>query len=179
MIQRSFDLIPFPSPNLPELKITGKIFREQNILTVNYRLAGDLDLVCFPNAASHPARKPELWLETCFEFFLAIPGQTQYWEFNLSPSKNWNAFHMDAYRRVDFRPEDRIENLNIAIEKNKDRFHLSADTDLKQIIPAETQIQVAITSVIQTMDKNESYWALLHPGPAADFHLRESFVLSL
>lgn len=179
MIEHSFDLIPFPGQNLPDIKITGRIVREDNILTVNYRLAGELDQVCFPGSIAYPARKQELWLETCFEFFLAIPGQPQYWEFNLSPSKNWNVFHMDAYRRIGFRQEDRIENPNIAVENNRDRFQLAACIDSKQIIPAETQIQVAITSVVQTREGIESYWALLHPGPAADFHLRESFIFLL
>ena len=179
MTEHSFDLIPFPSTELPEINIRGRIAREQDIMSVNYVLAGDLNSIYFPNPVSQPARREELWLETCFEFFLAIPGQPQYWEFNLSPSRDWNAFSMDAYRRIGFRQENRIENPNIAIEKNRDCFHLGAVVDLEAIIPMETPMQAAITSVIRTLEGNESYWALLHPGPDADFHLRQSFVLSL
>jgi len=179
MIEHSFGLVPFPILNLPEIDITGKITREQNELTLKFVLTGDLNLICFPKPASQPTRKEELWLETCFEFFLAIPGQPQYWEFNLSPSRDWNVFHMDAYRRIGFRAENRIENLKIDIEKNEARFCLATVVDLKPVLPTETQMQVAITSVIQTWEENESFWALVHPKPQADFHLRESFILQL
>jgi hypothetical protein len=33
--------------------------------------------------------------------------------------------------------------------------------------------------VIQTQDRHETYWALVHPQPQADFHLRDSFILEL
>jgi len=38
---------------------------------------------------------------------------------------------------------------------------------------------VAITAVLQSRDGTCSYWALLHPGPEADFHRREGFALRL
>src|SRR4030095_1317030 len=97
MIEHTLNLIPFPGLKIPEIKIAGKITRDRDELTVEYALTGDIDLICFPKVTSRPARKKELWLETCFEFFLSIPGQQQYWEFNLSPSGDWNAFRMDAY----------------------------------------------------------------------------------
>jgi hypothetical protein len=40
-------------------------------------------------------------------------------------------------------------------------------------------LEIGITAIIQTTDSYETYWALTHPAPFADFHLRESFILAL
>jgi hypothetical protein len=38
---------------------------------------------------------------------------------------------------------------------------------------------MGISSVIQTLDGYETYWALVHPSQQADFHQREGFILAL
>jgi hypothetical protein len=179
MTEQSFALIPFPDSHTPAIMITGGITREQGLLKVQYLLTGTTEDILFPTPVSSAGRKGELWLATCFEFFLALPDQPQYWEFNLSPSGEWNAFRMDAYRRIGFREEEQVRDLRLDIRRERDRFRLDAAVDLNGVLDTDDQIQAGITAVIQGLDGNETYWALAHPGIQADFHLRESFILAL
>jgi hypothetical protein len=175
----SFELVPLPDSKIPEIKITGSVAREGNELTVKYSLSGKIDDILFPALNLRPGRKRALWLATCFEFFLAFPGQPQYWEFNLSPSGDWNAFRMDSYRQVGFREEELIQSPRLDIRNGTNCFQLQAVTDLTPILGQEELIQVGITSVIKGCDGHETYWALTHLASQADFHLRESFSLQL
>ena len=179
-MEQTFELVPFPDPKTPEIKVTGKISREENILTVSYLVSGEVGDIFIPKAISRPERGQELWLTTCFEFFLAIPGQAEYSEFNLSPSGEWNAFYMNAYRRVGFREENRISELELAFFLGESgNYHLNAVVDLDPIFNTETRLQAGITTIVQTLDGHETYWALTHPRTQADFHLRDSFTLVL
>jgi hypothetical protein len=179
MTDRSFSLIPFPAPNIPKISITGEISLQDNIVNLRYSLSGEIENIPLPPTAVNPSRKDELWRETCFELFLAIKDQPQYWEFNLSPSGDWNVYHMDAYRRVGFREETLIQRLPFEVRNKAGEFHLNALVDLQYILPPDQLLEFGITAIIQTTDGNETYWALSHPAPFADFHLRESFILGL
>jgi len=179
MTEHSFSLIPFPDSNIPNIKITGKISRQDNLLAVHYSLAGEIENILLPKRSPHPSQKDELWTATCFEFFLAIADHPQYWEFNISSSGDWNVYSMDAYRRVGFREETAIQRLQFEVQNQTDCLLVDVIVDLNPIIQKEDIIRAGISSVIQTKDRNETYWALAHPNLQADFHLRESFTLHL
>lgn len=179
MTKQAFSLIPFPAPNIPDISIIGEIALQKNIVILHYSLEGKIDDILLPLASMNPGRKDELWKKTCFEFFLAIKDQPQYWEFNMSPSGDWNVYHMDAYRRVCFREEMSIQQLQFEVQQEPSCFTLDAVVDLNPIIQQSHSLDVGITAVIQTADGNETYWALTHPAPLADFHLRESFIPDL
>ena len=174
-----FSLIPFFAQKAPDISISGMVRRKKNIFSVHYTLAGELEEIVFPSPIENATRKDDLWRRTCFEFFLAVKGLPQYWEFNLSPSGNWNAYAMDAYRQVNMREETRIQRLQFNVQKKVERFSLEADIDLNQIIPEDVPIEAGITSVIQARNGKESFWALIHSRPEADFHVRNSFVLEI
>lgn len=140
-------------------------------------MAGNLGAVALPSLNTNPARKDELWRTTCFEFFLAIKNTSQYWEFNISPSGDWNVYVMDAYRQVGMREETRIKRFPFEVQKEADGLSLEMAINLDPIIAREKPIEVGVASVIQTKNGKETYWALLHPRSEADFHARESFVL--
>ena len=175
---KCFTLIPFPAPKIPAIEITGTITRQENLLSIRYVVQGDIDSILLPGPATS-TRKDDLWKATCFEFFLAIPHLPEYWEFNLSPSGEWNVYHMDAYRRTGFREETAISDLLFEFKQQTDELSLGLSVDLTPIICIEQNFQMGITSIIQTKEGNETYWALAHPGQQADFHLRESFVIKL
>ena len=153
--------------------------RRRNVLRVDYSLVGEIENILFPASSLRPTRKDELWRTTCLEFFFTIPDGPQYWEFNMSPSGDWNVYHMDAYRRVGVREETSIQQLPFAVQKDVDCLSLKVSVDLSPIIRQENIVQVGISSVIQTKDEIESYWALAHPNPQPDFHSRECFILVL
>ncbi len=178
-MEHSFALIPFPGPGIPKIKITGSVVREENILTIQYALSGTVEDILFPALNPQPGRKTDLWRKTCFEFFLALPDQPQYWEFNLSPSGDWNVYRMDAYRQISFQEEELIHSLRLDIRRNADCYRLETAVDISPMLIAEKQLLVGIASVIQARDGHETYWALIHPGSQADFHQRESFILAL
>jgi len=179
MSNRSFSLIPFPAPNLLEISITGEILLQNSVITLHYSLVGKIDEIFFSKPVADPARKDELWKSTCFEFFLAIKDMPQYWEFNMSPSGDWNVYHMDAYRRIGFREETLIQQLQFETQQAANQFTLDTAVDLKPVIQKAQILEVGITAIVQTHEGNETYWALTHPAPQADFHSRESFVLVL
>ena len=179
MTEQSFSLIPFPDPAVPGLTIKGGLVRQNNLLGIHYALHGKMEDFLLPTLSVNPRRKEELWKATCFEFFLAVKDLPQYWEFNLSPSRDWNVYRMDAYRRIGFRAETSIRQLQIDVRKHKNGFLLNATVDLNPIIKVEQILEVGVATIIQTKEGSETYWALVHPAPVADFHLRESFILAM
>ncbi len=173
-----FKLQPFPTDrSLPTIEISGQIDRQDNRLSLKYHSIGDLDAVEIANPAASPTRKDRLWEATCFEFFLGIPGDRDYWEFNLAPSGDWNIFHLDDYRQG-LREELAFTSLLFEIDRQPNLLSLNLEFDLIKII-AIGAIEVSVTTVIKSCDGEMSYWALKHCGREADFHLRDSFAIEL
>ena len=177
MTSQSFSLMPLSAQGVADITIKGQVARQSNTFYIRYVLAGDLGAVALQSLNINPARKDELWRTTCFEFLLAIKNKTQYWEFNISPSGNWNVYLMDAYRQVGMREEVRIKRLPFEVQKEANSISLELAITLNPIIASEKPIEVGVASVIETLNGQETYWALVHPHPEADFHVREGFVL--
>ncbi|MBW4596104.1 MAG: DOMON-like domain-containing protein [Brasilonema angustatum HA4187-MV1] len=177
MSNQTFSLQPFPSAEpIPNLKITGNIARQANQFTIHYALLGDLKEVVIPTPSDTPARKHELWKDTCFEFFLGVKNSDRYWEFNLSPAGDWNVYRFEAYRQG-MQEETAFTTLPFHVEYLSDSFTLGLDVNLDKIIAANQALEIAITTVIKY--RNEvSYWALTHRGTEADFHRRDSFIIA-
>lgn len=163
---------------LPNLKITGNIARCADTLALSYELLDPLAKVMLPPLADKPARKNELWQETCFEFFLGIKNFEQYWEFNLSPAGHWNIYHFDAYRQG-MQEEIAFTSLPFSIQNQSDALLLALKIDLAKLVQADQTLVVAISTVIKHRNNEVTYWALTHPGPQADFHRRDSFIVEL
>jgi hypothetical protein len=182
MMVKEFSLEPFPLNNplpfLNRLKITGKIGRCSNTLSVSYALIGPLAEIVIPAPADIHVRKNGLWEETCFEFFVASKDSAQYWEFNLSPAGHWNVYSFKSYRQ-DMREEPAFMSLPFGVSRQVDAFGLSLKLDLDRIIPADRILKAAASAVIKSIDDKITYWALTHPGPQADFHRRDSFIIEL
>jgi hypothetical protein len=179
MMEHPFELIPFPAPEIPKIKITGSVIQAGKILTVQYSLSGKVNEVLFPTLDPQPGRRNGLWLATCFEFFLAFPEESQYWEFNFSPSGDWNIYRMKAYRQFEIHEEVLFEKPELTLRKGRHCFQLVASVELSPIFELDNGIQAGIACVIQTRDRHETYWALTHPASQADFHLREGFILTI
>ena len=171
---QTFNLIVYPGGDTPKIQITGEIDRVENVLSLHYAVHGEIENILLP-ASTTPTRKDDLWRATCFEFFIALPGCPEYWEFNMSPSSEWNVYRMDAYRQVNMREETIICQLPFEFQKDAGGYLLDISVDLNSIIQPKQSLQVGITAIIQTKDESETYWALAHPGIHADFHLRDSF----
>jgi hypothetical protein len=178
-MKQQFILQPFePFDRYLSLELTGSIERQNNILSLNYLLSGDLSKIVIPPPAILPTRQDELWLNTCFEFFLAIPETPNYWEFNLSPAGHWNVYSFTDYRQG-MNWEKAVTELPDRVNIQDNCFKLSLSYNLNSIIEENIALEVGITAVIKTINNISTYWALNHPAPQADFHQRESFLIDI
>ena len=176
---RDFSLKPFLSSCPPSyLEITGNIGRSSNTLAITYALLGPLSELLIPPPAEMPSRKDALWEETCFEFFLAPGNSDRYWEFNLSPAGHWNVYSFKSYRQG-MQEELAFTSLPFSVHRQPDTLRLSLKFDLAGIIREEQTLQIAVSAVLKTLNGKMTYWALTHPGPQADFHRRDAFILEL
>ncbi|WP_310428280.1 DOMON-like domain-containing protein [Chamaesiphon sp. VAR_48_metabat_135_sub] len=172
-----FTLHPFlTESSLPLIKISGQIERDNHILSIEYLLQGDLSSVSIAAPVNKPSRQFYLWEATCFEFFLGVPGNRNYWEFNLSPSGDWNVFRLDDYRQG-LRDEIAFTSLPFTVDRSINLIGLKLAFDLSGIMPIDLSIEIAIATVIKSTQGEMSYWALKHSGKEADFHLRDSFTI--
>ena len=176
---QSFLLYPFPnSDDPPELTIYGALFRQGDILNISSKLSGFIDQVKIPTPGNKPARKNRLWEVTCFEFFIKANGSKPYWEFNFSPSGNWNVYRFDDYREG-MTEETAFSSLPFQVSRQTEALNLDVKLNLKKIIPPDLTIRAGVSVVIKTIDVQTFYWALAHPAPKPDFHHPESFILEL
>lgn len=178
MTQYQFTLKPFASNNpISDLQITANITRADNNLNLNYQLLGNLSPIKIPPISDAPTRQDRLWETTCLEFFLGIENSPKYWEFNLSPAKHWNIYRFTDYRQ-NMTEETAFQTLPFNIQKQPESLNLSLQLDLNPIISPNQKLEASITAVIQS-DRHITYWALTHPGSKPDFHLRDSFLITL
>lgn len=194
-----FSLHPFAGKEETQAwSLTGGVSATANVLNLTYRLAGWGYRLAEP--VGGPQRRDRLWETTCFEFFLGWVGSAAYWEFNLSPSGDWNVYRFQDYR-AGMESEERFLAIPVAVRVMEGQgLELSLSLDLSPILErsgdssegcsgdssgdgsgdsSDALLQLGITSVIEAEDGTLSYWALIHPGPEADFHRRDSFVLTL
>jgi len=180
MIEQYFSLKQFNPPAQPlDLKIIGAISRQSNRLSIHYELIGQITEVLIPESAAVPRRKHNLWEETCFEFFLSAKGSQQYWEYNLSPSKDWNLYRFEFYRQKEMKEETAFSTLPFQVKKSPESFVLDLKLNLNKIIHQDQALEIGVSSVIKLKNNNLTYWALTHPGPKPDFHKRAGFIIKL
>jgi hypothetical protein len=177
-MKQKFSLQPFTANQLlPDYTITGDIIRNAHHLSIAYTVVGDLQNITIAAPADTPTRRDELWMDTCFEFFLGVKNSPQYWEFNLSPAGHWNIYRFDGYRQG-MQVESAVQTLAFSVERLSDSLAIALDFNLDQIVPGEQALEVAITTVIKYQDGEVTYWALTHTGTEADFHRRDSFTIN-
>jgi hypothetical protein len=179
LTSRDFILHPFPgSLCLPALLVAGHIARQGSRLNLTYTLSGQLQEVIIPAPAQPPTRRWLLWESTCLEFFLKIPGDSGYWEANLSPSGDWNFFRLSGYRQG-IAEEPAIAHLPVSSHRQPDRFVLQTDLELAALLPAHEPWHLALSAVLEHPGGRFTFWALSHPAPQPDFHHSDSFILLL
>jgi hypothetical protein len=175
----NFALQPFSTDSkLPQIEINGRVNRKDQMLLIEYQLFGDLNAISIASPTSAPSRQFHLWEATCFEFFIGIPGDRNYWEFNLSPSGDWAIFALDDYRQG-LCDELAFASLPFQVDRYPNYITLSLDFDLSELILAEQDLEMSMTTVIKSSQDELSYWAIAHNGKEADFHLRDSFSIKL
>ena len=176
-MKSDFSLVPFVANNASLVQISGMIERLGNLLTITYKLT-DASKIVSLDPHSNPTRQFDLWEHTCFEFFLGLKNSSQYWEFNLSLAGHWNIFHFLKYRE-NIAEEMAFSSLPFRVSQQNDILELHLEVNLQPIILPHQSLDVGITAVIEDRNHQLSYWALTHPAQAADFHQRDSFLISI
>jgi hypothetical protein len=143
-------------------------------LALCYRLGAAPNALCLP-APRSPAFADGLWQHTCCELFVAVDAK-KYREFNFSPSGEWAVYDFAGYRERIGSPIPVAPQISLA--------QASDAVDLRVLIPAAllpggAALQVGLTAVLEAADGSKTYWALAHAAAQPDFHLRQSFALSL
>lgn len=145
-------------------------------LKLSYRLFGSANSILIPATAA-PLATDGLWQHTCCELFIAPTNSSGYDEFNFSPSGQWAHYRFNAYRERDESFSPHTAPL-ITWQSLPDGFQLDATLSPEQL-PTSPSLQVSITAVIEASDGGKHYWALKHCAAQPDFHLRQSFSLTL
>ncbi len=138
-------------------------------------------ITCPPAGLRLPAPQPAgpadgLWQHTCCEAFVMEDGAA-YREFNFSPSGQWAAYRFTDYRKRD-------ETFTPAAEPQLSFTPLADGCELRASLPAALlppgdALHLGLTAVIEAADGSKRYWALAHCAAQPDFHVRQSFALTL
>jgi len=178
-MERPFSLKPFRQEDISgDFNVAGKIVRHIGALTIQYELYGPLKELIIPLPSNRHERTDRLWEETCFELFLKINKTDNYWEFNLSPSGDWNIYRFKAYRDG-MQEEKTFINLPFRVQKDPEILRLSLEFNVDKIIPPDQAINVAICAAIKDISGRTTYWALDHQSKRPDFHRKDGFIINL
>ena len=71
-----------------------------------------------------------------------------------------------------------IKTLPFSVTRCSDRMIVEVTLDIQKLGLCRDTIELSVTSVLEEITGNISYWAVAHTGTTADFHLRKSFVIS-
>lgn len=170
-------------PDLNVFRCSAGATWQQGVLALSFSLIGPLQALLIPTPVARPQRRDGLWQGTCFEAFVAAPGESRYWEINLAPSGDWNVYALSDYRQG-LRPEAALQAMpghwqrgqERGAPAGQERLDLELRVDLNPLIPADSRLEVSATAVLAHAEQRCSYWAWRHVGSEADFHRRESFL---
>ncbi len=175
-----FRLVPFETATPPSAApgVSGTLALDRNGLHVVFELHDPHATVKFSRPGSTRSRRDELWRTTCFELFLKPEHSDLYWEINLAPHGDWNAYRLSGYRK-DLHPEAEVADIPIKAEHSG-----AALASLRATVPLPAALtagafQIGVSCVIEGQDGAIRYFALRHAGAKPDFHDPRSFTLRL
>ena len=119
-------------------------------------------------------RQCQLWTTTCFEAFIAAPGEQRYWEVNLAANGDWALYRFDGYRRGQTQQE-LSRPPTVRLQRGLHQLRLDARIALEPWWRPDVCPDLALTAVIDRGQEGLSHWALRH-GSKADFHDRSTFL---
>ncbi len=146
------------------------------VLQVVFDVTARLDDLAIPEfEPSKAQRSGSLWGHTCFEIFLGKEGRQEYWEFNLSPSGDWNVWSFSGYRQG-MQPEPCFQEFPFEVQVlSESELRVVISIDLSRL-SMFSGLNAGFSVVLEEKNGEKSYWALSHPGKAPDFHAGEGWV---
>jgi hypothetical protein len=145
-------------------------------LRVQFRLRGDVGRVILPSQRPSQ-REDELWRHTCCEVFVRPTKDSEYFEFNFSPSTAWAAYRFTGYREGMANAE--VIAPQIMLNKTDDAVELAATFNVPKSHASLDKARIGLSCVIEELNGRISYWALAHSEGKPDFHHASGFALEL
>jgi hypothetical protein len=170
-------LIPHRKGGAPQAAVTARVELEHRQLTLEWSLAGDLELLAIPRHAAS-RRADRLWEHTCFEAFVAPASGARYWELNFAPSTRWAAYAFDDYRQG-MRPLELAIPPTVKVVTTANELHVTAAIELGGLADAPLPWRIGLTAVVEDSAGGHAYYALLHPRDKPDFHDAAAFTVIL
>ena len=183
MLRQACRLIPFERSIPPGVQSSAElVWRREGWLELSYgvlaRAAKGIGALKLPTGLNdgpqQGQRKDELWTTTCFEAFLAAPGEQRYWEVNLAANGDWAVYRFDGYRSGQTQQE-LITPPTIQLQRTAHQLRLDARIPLESWWTPGVCPDLALTAVIDRGPEGLSHWALCHRHKA-DFHDRSTFL---
>ena len=183
MLRQACRLVPFERSFPSGVQITAElVWNREGWLELSYgvlaKAATGLTPIRLPtglsNGPQQGQRQDDLWTTTCFEAFLAPPGEQRYWEVNLAPNGDWAVYRFDRYRSGQSSQELSMPP-QIQLQRWRHQLRLDARIPLEPWWPPGVCPDLALTTVIDRGHDGLSHWALRH-GRKADFHDRSGFI---
>lgn len=168
-----FALEPFRENEIIR-SLDGEIVVSPREVHCRYHLVGDMDSIVWPALENKFERRADLWKHTCFEFFLGRRGDSGYFEFNLSPSGNWNSYAFSSFRK-DMKLSESLGLRTMHVTTNIYEKQLSAVVDL--MTELDGIVDIGIAAVIEDVNGWHHYFALAHSGERPDFHRRDTHLI--
>ncbi|MDD1444212.1 hypothetical protein MEO93_28515 [Dolichospermum sp. ST_sed3] len=173
----NFNLKPFEPLESLSLDIFGIISYDLDYLKICYELTGDIYLINIPKLI-YGERKNNLWKNSCFEFFVSETNSSKYFEFNLSPSSDFNIYAFDDYR-TNMKEFIDLKNPSINIINKNDKLFLEIQINIKDLFKTKIPLKLGISAIIKDINNECYYFSLVHSKPIPDFHDRNSFIIDL
>ncbi len=165
-----------------ELSLNAEVSRSQTLLSIVYTLSGHLSSVVIPAVGQSSERRDRLWEKTCFEFFIMQgekPSKTSpYWEFNLSPTGEWNVFALSGYRDG-LKEESAFSTMPFTVRTSPTELYLQISVDIASLPLTAEPLFLGVSAVLLLAKERETFWAVAHSPSEADFHHPDSFVIPL
>ena len=167
-----FNLVPYAEGDSVE-RIDGSFELNDHEVDCRWTLTGAVDRIRFPGRTAAPGRVMSLWEHTCFEFFIGGANEAGYYEFNLSPSGDWNSFAFTDLRTGMAETDELVCTSSAAERLSPETLQVSVRA---YFTPPNgiRQWRIGISAVIEQEDGQRLYYALSHDGGRPDFHRRSN-----
>ena len=153
--------------------IKASIELQNSQLKLNYQIVDKIFKYHFPKQTKQQ-RVDNLWLDTCFELFIANRGKEEYWEINISPSTEWNSYHFTKYKEG-MRESNLFSTPQIETSGSETRYRLSFETTIqKGILIKELEINISI--ILLDRDGKRNFYSINRRDDYPDFHDRLGWV---
>lgn len=167
-----FNLVPYAEGDSVE-RIDGSFELDDHQIECRWTVTGAVDRIRFPGRTAGPGRAMSLWEHTCFEFFIGGADEPGYYEFNLSPSGEWNSFSFTDLRTGMAESDALVCTSSTAERPGPGMLQVTARASFSP--PNGTrQWCVGVSAVIEQDDGQRLYYALSHDGGRPDFHRRSN-----